>query len=186
MLALADALIELKAVCECGRKATMNLRVDAEGHAVAAGDQTEIGGNDRYVALCRRHFFERLREREGPELARVRIMTGHFPLGLRKYLPAGRELRLFTFLREPRERTLSHFYAIREAGARRRGETEASSGQAATEPSFACTHTALPPPPTRARSADAGSALSNTRRRVSRRSIAAGKSVARRGAPNVV
>src|SRR4030095_16668328 len=62
LLALADSLIELKAVCGCGRKATMNLRVDEEGHAVAAGAQTEIGGNDRYVALCRRHFFERLRE----------------------------------------------------------------------------------------------------------------------------
>jgi len=68
LLALADALIELKAVCECGRKATMNLRVDAEGHAVAAGAQTEIGGNDRYIALCRRHFFERLRESEARQL----------------------------------------------------------------------------------------------------------------------
>ena len=48
--------VELKAVCECGRKATMNLRVDEEGHAVAAGAQTEIGGNDRYVALCRKPF----------------------------------------------------------------------------------------------------------------------------------
>ena len=69
LLALADTLIELKAVCECGRKATMNLRVDAEGHAVAAGAQTEIGGNDRYVALCRRHFFERLREGEARQLS---------------------------------------------------------------------------------------------------------------------
>jgi thymidine kinase len=69
LLALADALIELKAVCECGRKATMNLRVDAEGHAVAAGAQTEIGGNDRYVALCRRHFFDRLREGEARQLS---------------------------------------------------------------------------------------------------------------------
>ncbi len=69
LLALADALIELKAVCECGRKATMNLRVDAEGHAVAAGAQTEIGGNDRYIALCRRHFFERLRESEARQLS---------------------------------------------------------------------------------------------------------------------
>jgi thymidine kinase len=68
LLALADTLVELKAVCECGRKATMNLRVDAEGHAVAAGAQTEIGGNDRYVALCRRHFFERLREGEARQL----------------------------------------------------------------------------------------------------------------------
>jgi thymidine kinase len=69
LLALADALIELKAVCECGRKATMNLRVDAEGHAVAAGAQTEIGGNDRYIALCRRHFFERMREGEARQLS---------------------------------------------------------------------------------------------------------------------
>ncbi|MEP6983663.1 MAG: thymidine kinase [Sphingomicrobium sp.] len=69
LLALADVLIELKAVCECGRKATMNLRVDADGHAVAAGAQTEIGGNDRYVALCRRHFFERLREGEARQLS---------------------------------------------------------------------------------------------------------------------
>jgi thymidine kinase len=69
LLALADSLIELKAVCECGRKATMNLRVDADGHAVAAGAQTEIGGNDRYVALCRRHFFERLKEGEARQLS---------------------------------------------------------------------------------------------------------------------
>jgi thymidine kinase len=69
LLALADSLIELKAVCECGRKATMNLRVDEEGHAVARGAQTEIGGNDRYIALCRRHFFERLREGEARQLS---------------------------------------------------------------------------------------------------------------------
>jgi thymidine kinase len=68
LLALADKLVELKAICECGRKATMNLRVDAEGHAVRAGAQTEIGGNDRYVALCRRHFMERLREAEARQL----------------------------------------------------------------------------------------------------------------------
>jgi thymidine kinase len=55
LLAIADALVEIKSVCVCGRKATMNLRVDATGAAVAQGIQTEIGGNDRYVALCRRH-----------------------------------------------------------------------------------------------------------------------------------
>lgn len=69
LLALADELIELKAVCECGRKATMNLRVDSDGHAVAAGVQTEIGGNDRYIALCRRHFFERLHEGKARQLS---------------------------------------------------------------------------------------------------------------------
>lgn len=60
LLGLADALVELKAVCECGRKATMNLRVDGEGRAVKAGAQTEIGGNDLYIALCRRHFMEKI------------------------------------------------------------------------------------------------------------------------------
>ena len=68
LLALADTLVELKAICECGRKATMNLRVDEEGRAVAAGAQTEIGGNDRYIALCRRHFSEKLREAEERQL----------------------------------------------------------------------------------------------------------------------
>lgn len=58
LLGIADALVELKAVCHCGRKATMNLRVDAEGAAVIDGAQTEIGGNERYVALCRKHFTE--------------------------------------------------------------------------------------------------------------------------------
>ena len=69
LLALADTLVELKAVCECGRKATMNLRVDEQGFAVAAGASIEIGGNDRYVALCRRHFFERLREGEARQMS---------------------------------------------------------------------------------------------------------------------
>ena len=58
LLAIADSLTELKSICPCGRKATMNLRVDAAGNAVREGAQTEIGGNDRYVALCRRHFTE--------------------------------------------------------------------------------------------------------------------------------
>jgi thymidine kinase len=66
LLALADVLTEIKAVCACGRKAIMNLRIDADGRAVAAGAQTEIGGNDRYVALCRRHFTAALAGAELP------------------------------------------------------------------------------------------------------------------------
>ena len=58
LLGLADALIEIKAVCHCGRKSTMNLRVDGHGKAVKQGAQTEVGGNDRYDALCRKHFME--------------------------------------------------------------------------------------------------------------------------------
>ncbi len=56
LLGLADALTEVKAICGCGRKATMNLRIDGAGSPVREGAQTEIGGNDRYMAVCRRHF----------------------------------------------------------------------------------------------------------------------------------
>jgi len=62
LLGIADSLSEIKAVCECGRKATMNLRVDGAGRTVRDGEQTQIGGNDSYIALCRRHFMARLRE----------------------------------------------------------------------------------------------------------------------------
>jgi thymidine kinase len=60
LLAVADDLIELKTICHCGRKATMNLRTDVAGHAVKEGAQVEIGGNARYLAVCRRHFKEAL------------------------------------------------------------------------------------------------------------------------------
>ena len=60
LLGIADSLIEVKSVCHCGRKATMNLRVGEDGMAVKAGAQTEVGGNERYVALCRRHFSQAL------------------------------------------------------------------------------------------------------------------------------
>lgn len=60
LLGVADRLVELKAVCHCGAKATMNLRVAGDGAVVRDGEQTEIGGNDRYLALCRRHFAEAL------------------------------------------------------------------------------------------------------------------------------
>ena len=60
LLGIADTLVELKAVCHCGRKATMNLRMDETGEPIATGSQTQIGGNEQYVALCRRHFAEAL------------------------------------------------------------------------------------------------------------------------------
>ena len=56
LLALADSLVEIKTICYCGRKASMNMRVDANGNPVREGAQVEIGGNDRYVAVCRKHF----------------------------------------------------------------------------------------------------------------------------------
>jgi thymidine kinase len=58
LLAWSDNLKELKAICHCGGKATMVLRLDANGDAVTEGSQVEIGGNDRYVSMCRKHFKE--------------------------------------------------------------------------------------------------------------------------------
>ncbi len=58
LLAIADELRELKTICQCGKKAVMNLRIDKQGNAVKAGEKIEIGGNDRYTALCRKHFYE--------------------------------------------------------------------------------------------------------------------------------
>ena len=61
LLALADRIHELKTICHCGRKATMNLRMGPDGKAVKKGEQVEIGGNERYVALCRKHWMEAMR-----------------------------------------------------------------------------------------------------------------------------
>ena len=56
LLAWSDNLKELKAICHCGSKATMVLRMDGDGNAVTEGSQVEIGGNDRYISMCRKHF----------------------------------------------------------------------------------------------------------------------------------
>lgn len=56
LLAWSDNLKELKAICHCGSKATMVLRMDGDGNAVTQGSQVEIGGNDRYISMCRKHF----------------------------------------------------------------------------------------------------------------------------------
>jgi thymidine kinase len=56
LLAWADELMELKTICHCGRKAIMNMRIDAEGKAVVEGEQVLIGGNEFYVSTCRLHF----------------------------------------------------------------------------------------------------------------------------------
>lgn len=57
LLTLADDLEEMKTICRCGRKATMNVRLDAKGNRVTQGEQVEIGGNDRYEAVCPRRFY---------------------------------------------------------------------------------------------------------------------------------
>jgi len=59
LLAVADSLREIKTLCWCGRKASMTLRVSESGSAVTEGAQVEVGGNERYVSLCRKHWREK-------------------------------------------------------------------------------------------------------------------------------
>lgn len=56
LLGWADNLIEIKTICYCGRKATMNLRTNSDGKPIKEGAQIEIGGNERYIAVCRKCF----------------------------------------------------------------------------------------------------------------------------------
>ncbi|WP_286261049.1 thymidine kinase [Thalassotalea atypica] len=58
LLAWADKLIELKTICHCGKKANFVVRLDEAGHAMTQGEQVEVGGNDRYESMCRKHFRE--------------------------------------------------------------------------------------------------------------------------------
>jgi thymidine kinase len=58
LLALCDEMREVRTICHCGKKATMVVRKDDQGRVLTAGDQVSIGGNERYVSLCRRHWRE--------------------------------------------------------------------------------------------------------------------------------
>lgn len=58
LLAIADEIREVRTICECGRKATMVVRIDSDGKVVTGGDQIVVGGNESYVSYCRRHWKE--------------------------------------------------------------------------------------------------------------------------------
>lgn len=60
LLAWSDKLVELKTICHCGRKASMVLRLSESGKPFKEGAQVEIGGNERYVSVCRKHYYEAL------------------------------------------------------------------------------------------------------------------------------
>ena len=62
LMELADSLTEIKTVCACGRKATVNARIDATGRIITKGDQVFLGGNDSYVAMCHKCWKQRIRE----------------------------------------------------------------------------------------------------------------------------
>ncbi|MGW9232431.1 thymidine kinase [Pseudorhizobium sp. NPDC055634] len=61
LLAIADELREVRTICFCGRKATMVARLDADGQVVREGAQVDVGGNEKYVSFCRRHWEDKIR-----------------------------------------------------------------------------------------------------------------------------
>ncbi len=64
LMELADSITEIKTVCSCGRKATVNARIDAEGRIVTEGSQVMLGGNDSYMAMCHKCWKEKIKEQE--------------------------------------------------------------------------------------------------------------------------
>ena len=62
LMELADSLTEIKTVCECGRKATVNARIDGQGRIVTEGGQVMLGGNDSYLAMCHQCWKRKIRE----------------------------------------------------------------------------------------------------------------------------
>ena len=62
LLEIAHELTEIKTICECGRKATVNARFDDNGFIITEGDQVVLGGNDRYTAMCHKCWKERIKE----------------------------------------------------------------------------------------------------------------------------
>ncbi|GAP38097.1 thymidine kinase [Piscinibacter sakaiensis] len=67
LLTLADDIEEMKSICACGRKATLNLRIDVRGQRVREGEQVDIGGNERYRAVCPACYYQD--EQLGPDAA---------------------------------------------------------------------------------------------------------------------
>ena len=66
LLELADSITEIKTVCACGSKATVNARIDEGGRVITEGDQVFLGGNDSYVAMCHRCWMKKIREQSQP------------------------------------------------------------------------------------------------------------------------
>ena len=62
LMELADCIEEIKTMCDCGQKATVNARIDGDGHIVTEGAQVQLGGNDSYIAMCHRCYIRGIRE----------------------------------------------------------------------------------------------------------------------------
>ena len=64
LMEVADTIQEIKTICDCGAKATVNARIDGEGHIVTQGAQVVLGGNDAYIAMCHKCYIRGIRERK--------------------------------------------------------------------------------------------------------------------------
>ena len=64
LMEVADTIKEIKTICDCGAKATVNARIDGQGHIVTQGAQVVLGGNDSYIAMCHRCYIRGIRERK--------------------------------------------------------------------------------------------------------------------------
>ena len=64
---VADSITEIKTICDCGSKAIVNARIDAQGRVVTEGEQVLLGGNDRYIAMCHKCWAERIKHRDSVE-----------------------------------------------------------------------------------------------------------------------
>lgn len=62
LMEVADTIQEIKTICDCGAKATVNARIDPSGHIITQGAQVELGGNDRYIAMCHKCYVRGIRE----------------------------------------------------------------------------------------------------------------------------
>lgn len=62
LMEIADTIQEIKTICDCGAKATVNARIDSTGHIITEGAQVELGGNDRYIAMCHKCYVRGIRE----------------------------------------------------------------------------------------------------------------------------
>ena len=68
LMELADKIQEIKTICDCGSKATVNARIDGNGYIVTEGEQVFIGGNDAYIAMCHRCYIRGIREHKKIQL----------------------------------------------------------------------------------------------------------------------
>ena len=77
LMELADSITEIKTICECGRKATVNARFDENGRIITEGDQVMLGGNDRYTAMCHKCWISKIKEQNSQKQTDERLHSSN-------------------------------------------------------------------------------------------------------------